>query len=319
MTEDTAAAPTATATGDTPLSGTQYVIEAHGYQATVASTGATLRELTFDGRDLTVPFAADEVRRNFRGATLAPWPNRIIDGTYTFAGEDRQLALTEPERGHALHGLVSWVDFSVVEHVGDAVTLAAIIPPQVGYPHRVRVSVTFTVSSDGLTQSIGATNVGDTTAPYGCSAHPYLVAGEGIVDDWTLELSASDVFLTEGDRLLPDRVASVDSVLDGTLDFRGGRVIGDTFVDHAYTSLEFSPRATVRVTTAAGSGVAIEFDEACPWVQIHTADRPAPEPSRIGLAVEPMTCPPDAFNSKTDVVELEPGATHEVSWRISAL
>jgi aldose 1-epimerase len=54
-------------------------------------------------------------------------------------------------------------------------------------------------------------------------------------------------------------------------------------------------------------------------VQVHTADRPEPEHDRVGLAVEPMTCPPDAFRSGTDLVVLEPGASHEASWRIEAL
>jgi aldose 1-epimerase len=38
-----------------------------------------------------------------------------------------------------------------------------------------------------------------------------------------------------------------------------------------------------------------------------------------GIAVEPMTCPADAFNSGTDLVVLDPGAKHEAGWTISAL
>ena len=70
----------------TLLSGTQHALRAGDYEAVISSVGASLRSLTFDGRDLTVPFDADEVRPSYRGATLAPWPNRIVDGLYTFAG-----------------------------------------------------------------------------------------------------------------------------------------------------------------------------------------------------------------------------------------
>ena len=42
------------------------------------------------------------------GQVLAPWPNRIRDGRYTFDGEAHQLALTEPARHNAIHGLVNW-------------------------------------------------------------------------------------------------------------------------------------------------------------------------------------------------------------------
>ncbi len=52
---------------------------------------------------------------------------------------------------------------------------------------------------------------------------------------------------------------------------------------------------------------------------MHTADLPDPAESRRGLALEPMTCPPDAFNSGTDLVVLEPGAEHTAAWTIRAV
>ena len=48
-------------------------------------------------------------------------------------------------------------------------------------------------------------------------------------------------------------------------------------------------------------------------LQVYSAD----DIDRVGVAVEPMTCPPNAFNSGTDVVALEPGATHTLSARIA--
>ena len=108
-----------------PVSGTPVVLRSGAYEAHIASIGASLRALTHDGRDLVVPFGADEVRPGFRGATLAPWPNRVVDGRYAFAGEEYRLSLTEPRRGHALHGLVAWLDFAVAEAGPDAATLTA--------------------------------------------------------------------------------------------------------------------------------------------------------------------------------------------------
>jgi aldose 1-epimerase len=74
------------------------------------------------------------------------------------------------------------------------------------------------------------------------------------------------------------------------------------------------------VRAADGGGVAMHWSTAeLPWVQVHTADRPDPADDRVGLAVEPMTCPPDALNSGTDLVVLQPGDTHSASWEIEAL
>ena len=302
----------------TPRSGRQLSIAAHGYEARIASIGATLRMLQHDGRDLVVPFDADEVRPNYRGATLAPWPNRVVDGTYAFAGVEHQLALTEPARSHALHGLVAWEEFAdrVVEP--DRVVLGAVIEPQSGYPFRVDVEVEFRLDERGLTQTITGRNIGADAAPWGTGPHPYLTAGDGTVDDWTLALPASEVLTVTDDRLSPIAVHPVTDHPEW--DFRTARAIGDVFIDHAFTSLAGADDVVeVRLTDAAGRGVALSWGAECPWVQVHTADLPGEASSRIGLAVEPMTCPPDAFNSGVDLVVLAPGESRAASWTFRAV
>ncbi len=309
-----------------PTSGTQHALRAGDYEAVIASIGATVRSLTYRGRDLVVPFDADEVRPSYRGATLAPWPNRVVDGRYTFGGVEHQLALTEPARSHALHGLAGWLDFEAVDKGPDHVTLAAVVQPQSSYPWRVVVVTTFSLGPDGLTQSVTARNESADAAPWGTGPHPYLVAGEGHVDDWTLELPAAQVLAVTDDRLIPTDLVSVDAEDPERFDFRVARRIGGVEIDHAYSGLarDDAGLTTVRVTDAAGSGVQMSWDAACPWVQVHTADKSVPALSRLGLAVEPMTCAPDAFNDAnyafdTGLISLDPGAEATASWRIAAI
>jgi aldose 1-epimerase len=301
-----------------PLSGRQFRISAGDYTATVASVGATLRELTWQGRDLVVPFAADEVRPAYRGAVLAPWPNRVVDGKYQFDGIEHQLALTEPERGHALHGLAVWQDSVVVSQEPHAVALGVTVPPQDGYPFRLWLVVTYSLTGQGLTINLEAANTGPVPAPFGAGIHPYLCAGPGVVDDWTLSLPAASVLAVTPDRLVPVDVRPVTDHAD-QFDFRRPRVIADTFLDHAFTNLSAGPDGTftAQLTDGAGGGVAITWGQECRWLQVHTADRPDPETSRIGLAVEPMTCPPDAFNSGRDLIILPAGESAVVRWQIA--
>jgi aldose 1-epimerase len=301
-----------------PLSGTQVRLESGRYVAEIASVGASLRSLTADGRDLVVPFDADAMRPLYRGVVLVPWPNRVVDGRYRFEGADQQLALTEPERGHALHGLVGWTDFRVAEAGATRAVLQAEVPAQQGYPHRLAVTVIYTLGVDGLETRIRTENTGRDAAPYGTSGHPYLVGGPGHVDDWTLTFAAEQVLEVDPERLVPSGLAPVAG---GPFDFREGRPIGDLFIDHAFTGLarDASGVARVEVRAADGRGAALTWDAACPWVQLHTADRPEPEWNRAGLAAEPMTCPPDAFNSGTDLVVLQPGEHHDAAWRIAAV
>jgi aldose 1-epimerase len=57
-------------------------------------------------------------------------------------------------------------------------------------------------------------------------------------------------------------------------------------------------------------------DDAWPYVQLFTGD-PLPDVARRALAVEPMTCPPDAFNSGEGLIRLEPGDRFDGTWGIS--
>ena len=304
-----------------PLSGTQFELTSGEYTATIASVGASLRTLQHNGRDLVVPFDADEVRPAFRGATLAPWPNRVVDGRYTFEGTEHQLPLTEPGRGHALHGLVAWHDFIALDEADDRVMLATTIEAQDGYPFRVQVRVEFLLDANGLHTTVAARNTGTAAAPYGTGPHPYLVAGEGTVDDWTFLLPAEQVLTVTEDRLIPVGLADVATEADGSFDFRTPRVIGDLFIDHAFTGLvrAESRTAEVRLTAPSGTGVSMSWDASCPWVQVHTADQPVAANSRRGLAIEPMTCPPDAFNSHDDLIVLQPGEVTFAEWTIAAI
>ncbi|CAD6001420.1 aldose 1-epimerase family protein [Agreia sp. COWG] len=312
--------PASTVTGG-PLSGAAYSLSFGDYTADIAGVGASLRTLRHSGRDLVVPFDEDEVRPAFRGAVLAPWPNRVVDGRYEFGGELLELALTEPRRGHALHGLAAWGEWQLVESGPAHVTLSFRVEAQAGYPFRIDLTVRYELTDGGLVTTVSATNSGSSPAPYGTGPHPYLVAGPGRVDDWSLQLPARAVLTVTPDRLIPVDLADVELEDDGAFDFVAARPIDSTFIDHAFTELERDADsvATVLVTSPQGTGVGVSWGTECQWVQIHTADQPDEATSRLGLAVEPMTCPPDAFNTGTDLVVLDPGEQHHASWTIFGL
>jgi aldose 1-epimerase len=61
--------------------------------------------------------------------------------------------------------------------------------------------------------------------------------------------------------------------------------------------------------------VTVWADEHWKYVQLFTGDG-RPDVARRAIAVEPMTCPPNAFRSGTDVIRLEPGETFEGRWGI---
>jgi aldose 1-epimerase len=304
-----------------PPSGDQFEISAGGYRAVVTESGGALRLLEHAGRPLVDGFESDEASRGGRGQLLAPWPNRIRDGAYGFEGVDLQLPLTEPRRGNASHGLVRWVAWSLEEHTANSVSLVYRLMAQTGYPWTLDLHVLYDLSADGLTVTQTATNMAGSRAPYASGAHPYLVVGPGPVDGLELTLPAARRALVD-DRLLP---VDVEDVEDTGYDFRVARPIRGTAFDDAFTDLDRDPqgRATaVLRDPGTGTGVALWVDEAHRWLQVFSADG-VPRTARRSLAVEPMTAPPDAFRSGTDLVVLapagEPGDEHSASWGIRAL
>lgn len=291
---------------------------AHGpYSAVVTLRGGALRELRHGDRNLVVGFGPEGPVPDYRGVICAPWPNRLADGTYTYAGKSYAATVNEPERGAALHGLAIHRAWELLDAAADRAVLRCSIPSGPDYPADLALTVTYSLSEDGLRGTVQAVNTGSVTAPYGVCPHPYLVAGPSPLDGWSLELPAADYLEVTPDRLLPVGMRQVDG---DPFDFRSPRTLGQVKIDHAFTGIsrDGAGLARVRVLDPSGTGVELEWGTEWPWVQVHTGDKPV-GPDRLGLAVEPMTCPPDALHSGTDLVHLQPGGSHAASWTIRAL
>ncbi len=299
----------------TPLSGAQWSIAADGHEAVVVEVGGGLRTYRAGGEDYVDGYAEDELCPGCAGQVLAPWPNRIRDGQYTFAGAEQQLALTEPERHNAIHGLVNWVSWHLVEQEPAAVTVECAMPAQPGYPWPLRMRTRWSVGAGGLRADHEITNVGTQACPFGFAVHPYLRLPGVAVDDLVMRVPARTRVLVDG-RLLPIGAAKVAG---GDYDFTAPRPIGDAVLDTAFGEVVRDADGTMAVTLAAPDGsasVSLWADDAFGWWQVFTGDALDGERHRRSVAVEPMTCPPDAFRSGRDVLVLEPGQTWRAGWGI---
>jgi aldose 1-epimerase len=298
-------------------SGEQFEIAGAGYRAVVTESGAALRVLEYAGRSLVDGFGEREMSSGGRGQLLAPWPNRIEDGSYEFEGRSLQLALTEPSRHNASHGLSRWAAWSLEEHAESSVSLTCRLMAQTGYPWAVDLHVIYDLSADGLTVTQTATNLSDSPAPYASGAHPYLSAGAGPVDDWELTLPAATRLLVSPDRLLPIGREAVDGT---AYDFRVTRPIRGTELNNAFTDLVRDEGGRAVVVLQGDHAVTLWADENHRWLLVYSADD-RPETARRSLAVEPMTGPPDAFRSGEDLAVLAPagseGDTFSASWGIA--
>lgn len=299
------------------VNGEEFLMTSGDYTAGITARGAAIAQLRHRGRDLVVPFDPALPIPDYRGIIAAPWPNRVADGAYRWKGVVQHLPLNEPGRDNALHGLVFDRLWEMETHDAESLTLRCRVDAANGYPSSLAVAAEYRLDADGLHCTVTATNTGMAAAPYGVCPHPYLVAGPAPLDDWALHVDAGSFLNVTPDRLLPVALQPVDGHV---FDFRTPRSIGATEIDHAFThlALDGTGESRLMLTDPSGSSVGMRWDASCPWLQIHTADKPAPSANRLGLAVEPMTCPPDAFNSGTDLIILAPGTRHSTRWTIFA-
>jgi aldose 1-epimerase len=297
------------------VSGTQWAIAAEGHRATVAEVGGVLRGYAAGDREILDGFGTDELSPGSAGQVLAPWPNRIRDGHYTFEGTAYQLPLTEPARHNAIHGLTNWVRWRLADQTADAVTLEYDLPPQVGYPWSLALRTRWSVSAGGLRCDQEVTNTSTANAPWGYSVHPYLQLSGVAVDDILLRVPGRIRVLADN-RLLP--IGAV-KVAGSEYDFSEPRRIGDAVLDTTFGDIEHDADGGSSVTIAAPSGdasVTVWGDASFHWWQIFTGDTLHGERHRRSVAIEPMTCPPDAFRSGRDLVVLTPGQTWSASWGV---
>jgi aldose 1-epimerase len=297
--------------------GAEWQLRSGPYAAVITSVGATLRSLTYDGRDLVVPFSATSIRPSYRGAVIAPWPNRIAGGRYAYAGKTHQLPINDIATGAALHGLVHWVRWDLNQVTDSRIVLSHSIVPQSGYPFIVKLRIAYELRGQGLSARLVADNPTAEPVPYGCCPHPYLSAGPAGLDDWELLLSARSRIDVD-QRLTPIGAQDVQAV---DCDFRTAAAIGSRQIDHAFTGLspDHDHRFTVSLRDRTNrTGVRMSWGSWGQWVQLHTADGPEAG-NRVGLAVEPMSCPPNAFNGLSGPPLLHPRQFFEADWNISDL
>ena len=281
--------------------------------AVVTEVGATLRAYAAGEVDVVDGFGVDEISPAGRGQVLAPWPNRLEGGRYAFEGRDGRAAIDEPELGNAIHGLVRWLPWSAISRADDAVTLTCVLPAQPAFPWRLELEIGYTLSTAGLMVTTRATNTSDAPAPFGIGFHPYLSVGVP-VDEAALTLPASRRLLTD-ERALPVGEEKVDGT---AFDFREARTIGPTHLDTCFAGLARRSDGRVRARVeSAERAVELWAEEGFGFLQAYTGDTLDPAPRRRhAVAVEPMTCPPNALVTGTDLIRLEPGATWSGTWGI---
>jgi aldose 1-epimerase len=295
--------------------GQQWRIGHGDQEVVICEVGATLRSYRVGPNPVLDGFGAAEWSQSGRGQVLAPWPNRLADGRYTFNGTQGQAALNEPERHNAIHGLVRWLPWTLQSRHQNQLSLRLQLHPSPGYPFSLLLELGYRVGRDGLVVTTTARSLQDGPVPFGLGFHPYLTAGPETVDGAILQLPAHRT-LDQDERGLP--TGGLSPVAGTERDFTTSRFIGPTVLDTAFTDLDRDAdgRAWATLDVPGGaSGAALWCDPGFGYLMVYTGDTLSEIPRRRrAVALEPMTCPPNAFRTGVDLLALEPGHEWSASW-----
>ena len=287
-------------------------ITSGGYSADISLHGGQLLRLKAGEYDIVVP--ANAAKGAFAGSVLAPWPNRIAGATYSHQGQEYVLPVNEETTSSRLHGLLFDVDLTVTTQTNSEAQLRGRLEASAGYPFPLDITVTYQVAADrGLSCTLHARYEPDSDsappipAPFGAGFHPYLTAAGANLDECRLQLPAHTVAVTK-----PNGQVITRQRVEGPFDLTDGPLLADRQIDHAFTDLPAGGWMAELTHEPTGFSVRLSADTG--WAQVYTAE----SIDRSGVAVEPQTCPPDAFNSGSDLKLLQPGESFHIGYAIEA-
>jgi aldose 1-epimerase len=278
------------------MSNPTYTLSNGDATAVINLVGSALVGLSF-GNHVVIP-EINLAPKTYAGSLLAPWPNRIEKGHYSYEGNEYQLEVRDG-LGNALHGLVDESIAEIVETRTGFLKLATKVAGAAGYPWNLLVEATFELTSTELIVGYFVTNVGEGNAPVGIGTHPYFPFSS----DTTIEVNAETAFVHGSDMMPISHKPAVEIGLGP-----GHAVlVKDLQLDTQFTAVT-NPVATLRT----GDHSLDIWHENAPWLMIYTTDKfPWANGPGNAIAIEPQTCPADAFNTSEDLRVLASG---ESTW-----
>ena len=283
--------------------------------ATISTAGAALKRLTVGGTDLITITTGHELNPYADGLVMAPWANRIDGGKWTLDDQELQLEINDPSMNNAIHGLVSQSVFEIADQTPSSVTLTTRLQSSAGYPFNLEISVTYKLTSDGIEVKHEAKNLSDKAAPFVVGAHPYLQISGTPTEELEIKSSVRTVDIVN-DRKIP---IGKQDISGSEFDITDWRELSTCNFDHGFSNLvrDSNGRGHHLLRSPSGDVLDIWQSAEMKYAFIFTPDfytNNADATPRTAIAIEPQTGPANAFNSKEDLIWIEPNQAFEASW-----
>jgi aldose 1-epimerase len=266
-------------------------------QARVSPWGATLTHLVLDEVEVIAHATKLDVQDSFAGVTLAPWPNRLANGTWKFDNQELSAQVNDG-KSNANHGLVFDRKFEVVAQTQDSVVFSYLLGGDAAYPFEVAVQVSYSLKASELVSTISARNQTQVEVPVAFGSHPYIRAAS----DSQVSISAGSQAVNNSAQI-PTGSKTAQKILDAKF---SELKLDDCFWDLTRDKQGVSQ---VLISHSSGSKISVWQDSVFKYLMIYTHPK-------LGLAVEPQTAPANALNSGQDLIWLKPRAEVTGTWGI---
>lgn len=243
----------------------------------------------------------------FKSSHLIPFPNRVDKGLYKFNGQTYRLTPNLTAEDNAIHGLVFDKKFDAKFEQNERsamLTLQYDFEGTPGFPFPFLTTIMFTLQAGQLSCNVLVRNIGNQGMPMGVGWHPYFKLGDKKVNDLSLKLP-------EGRRIeMGERMIPTGNLQDYN-QFRTAAPIGQTPFDTGFYVNNNGEEAITTLFDEERQVTLLVSQKNCPYLQIYIP------PSRNSIAIEPMTCAPDAFNNGLGLETLKSGEHIETHYSVT--
>ncbi len=264
--------------------------------------GASIQEFSKNGISIIKGFdKVDDYKMQHTSSILCPFPGRVEHGKYDYDNNTYQLETNENNRNNAIHGKVAHEFFECIHSENSenkAVLTFSYTPKKLdkGYPFAYRVQAKYIITNENLLLDISIENLDETNIPFGLGWHPYFVCPD--MQSSILQFNSTKEILCDTEMIPIDEKAVIISS-----PFK----IEDLHFDTCFTLND--KKVSLQTDTYSIDMVVLNSENQ--FIQIFTPH------SRDCIALEPMTCAPDAFNNQMGLLELKPSTSYTYSIKLN--
>ena len=247
----------------------------------------------------------------YKGSKLIPFPNRILDGRYTFNRKSFKLPINFQSQKHAIHGLLYNQKFTVkdrtVSKKSSSILLEHLYLGRTdGYPFKFKVHIKYTLSGGGFECNTVIKNEHSAKIPIGDGWHPYFRLKGSLADmllriPSTRQIEVDSRNIPTGEISPFEKFSSLSKIADEEIDSGFQLRKRNGLAETEIVDQEHDLKLTVWQETGE-----MKYN----YVQVFIP------PSRKSIAIEPMTCNINAFNNGEGLIILKPKSTFNATYGV---